>query len=227
MTLIRHLFGSSIGLKYVMAVTGLLLVVYVVGHMLGNLLIFVGRDALNAYAETLQSSTMLLWTARVVLLAVFVVHIGCGAKLAMSNRDARPIRYAHNDTVQASVASRTMIWTGLVVLVFVAYHLAHFTLHLVHYDGSFVDAQGRHDVYRMVVESFRMPLVSGLYIAAQVVLWFHLTHGIGSLFQSLGLRSSRSQRLIRNAGRAIAAAVLIGNVAMPVAALTGLLEASP
>jgi succinate dehydrogenase cytochrome b subunit len=119
---------SSLGSKYVMAITGLLLIGFVLGHMTGNLLIFAGPDALNGYAAALKARPALLWGARLGLLAVFVVHVLIGIRLALANKAARPTPYAYEDTLQASWASRHMMLTGLVLLAFVGYHLAHFTL---------------------------------------------------------------------------------------------------
>jgi succinate dehydrogenase / fumarate reductase cytochrome b subunit len=123
--------SSSLGKKYVMAVTGLLLVGFVITHMAGNLLIFAGPDALNSYAQTLKARPPLLWAARAGLALVFVLHVWFGTRLALENRAARPRRYVYEDTLQASWASRHMMLTGLVLLAFILYHLAHFTLGVV------------------------------------------------------------------------------------------------
>jgi succinate dehydrogenase / fumarate reductase cytochrome b subunit len=122
---------SSLGSKFVMALTGLGLFGFVIAHMIGNLLLFAGPDALNSYAHTLKENGELLWPARVVLLALFIIHIVLGIRLAYANRQARPVRYQYEDTVQASWSSRHMLSTGLVLLAFVVYHLAHFTFGVV------------------------------------------------------------------------------------------------
>jgi succinate dehydrogenase / fumarate reductase cytochrome b subunit len=131
MKLLPRPVRSSLGSKYVMAITGLLLIGFVLAHMTGNLLVFLGPDAINSYAHALKDKPALLWTARLGLLVVFVVHVVLGIRLTMQNRAARPTPYVYEDTLQASWASRHMLLTGLVLLAFVVYHLAHFTLGVV------------------------------------------------------------------------------------------------
>jgi succinate dehydrogenase / fumarate reductase cytochrome b subunit len=218
---------SSIGKKVVMALTGFGLFVFVIGHMLGNLQVFLGRAALNGYAEKLHSLPALLWGVRGGLLAIFVVHVLVALRLARGNREARPIGYMKEDTVAASYASRTMVLSGLVVAVFILYHLAHFTFRVVHLPNrAFVEhlsaGHQRFDVYAMVVLGFRSWLVSGLYIAAQIVLGMHLSHGVSSLLQTLGLNCPRCAYAVEKVGLSSAAIIVAGNVAIPLAVLTGL-----
>ena len=222
---------SSLGSKYVMAVTGLVLLLFVIGHMAGNLQIFLGKDALNGYAHHLEELPMLLWTARVVLLVVFVLHIFMGVRLWRLNRRARPIRYAVDDTVQASWASRHMLLTGLVILAFVIYHLLHFTLGVTdptHFKRDVpmyrpIDPalQPQYDVAAMVVGGFAQWPVSLGYAIAQVILGFHLWHGAGSWLQSLGFNNRRWQRVIHGVGAAVAVLIVVGNCAIPLAILAG------
>ncbi len=217
---------STIGAKIVMGLTGLVLVGFVVVHMLGNLQIFLGADALNAYAKSLHDLGGLLWVARLVLLGSVFLHILSGLRLASLNNAARPQAYAHETTVQASWASRYMRMSGLVILAFVVYHIAHFTLGLTHPEHkALVDHMGRPDVYKMVVLGFQQPLVSASYIVAMVLLWFHLNHGASSLFKSLGLRHSRYNDVLDKVGPAVATLVVVGNIAMPIAVLAGLVGA--
>ncbi len=234
--------GTTVGSKYLVALTGLALSGFVVAHMSGNLLIFKGRDALNTYAKFLKDQGMILWAARLGLLAVFVLHLWLALRLTLRNRDARPVRYVHEDTVQASWASRHMALTGLVILAFLIFHLLHYTFGLVAAttpDGrNFLDlhesaraaaqgagpidpARGRHDVYAMTVYGFRNVWVSVAYIVAQVFLGLHLSHGIASTFQSTGWCAPRVWPVIRTVGVAIALIVMIGNIAMPLAVMTG------
>jgi succinate dehydrogenase / fumarate reductase, cytochrome b subunit len=213
---------SSIGGKYLVAVTGLILTLFVVVHMLGNLQVFLGPDAINAYAQTLKKNAGLLWTARSILLAAFVVHVGMALRLNWKARQARPVRYAYEQTVQASFASRHMVLTGLVILAFTIFHIAHYTLGIVTQaevaPGVYVnyltldDAGRRPDVYSMMIYGFSNPIVSILYLIAQVFLFLHLTHGVASMFQTVGLNTPRAQRLIRTVAWVVALVVCLGNV---------------
>jgi|SRR5947209_9626854 len=229
--------GTTVGSKYVVALTGLALTAFVIVHMAGNLLIFRGRDALNSYALWLKDRGGLLWAARLGLLSLFVLHVWLGIRLTLRNRAARPTRYAYEDTVQASIASRTMIWTGLVILAFVIFHLMHYTFGLVAATApngvNYLDLEQslsqtsphdpgqRHDVYAMTVYGFRNVPVAIAYIVAQLFLGLHLSHGVASTFQSMGWNSPRWWRVIRFIGLAIALPVVIGNIAMPLAVMTG------
>lgn len=216
---------SSVGRKFVVAVTGLLLTGFVVAHMLGNLQVFLGPDALNDYAKHLQSLPGLLWPARIALLSIFIVHIAVSLSLAFENRRARPDGYRYQDTVQASLASRTMVWTGITIFLFTVYHLLHFTWGAAH-PAFFhlVDEKGRNDVYSMVVLSFREPLISGVYIAAMAALCFHLSHGIASIPQSLGLSDAGKRPFFEKAATALSWLIFLGNASMPVAALLKILK---
>jgi succinate dehydrogenase / fumarate reductase cytochrome b subunit len=208
-----------------MAVTGFFLFGFVVVHMLGNLQIFLGPAALNGYAEKLQEMTELLWPARLFLLTNLVLHVWTAVRLTTENRRARPVAYAYNDTVQASYASRTMMMSGLIVLAFVIYHLLHFTFGAVHPQYfNHTDAEGRHDVYAMVVSSFRDPLVAGAYVLAMIPLCMHLSHGIQSLFQTLGFCHPKYRRLIRRVSAAAGLVIFIGNISIPAAVFLGLVR---
>lgn len=219
--------GSTIGSKMLVAITGLMLVGFLCGHLAGNLLIFKGPEAINAYAKGLKDLGGLLWVARIGLLGAFVLHVGLAVRLQMRNRSARPERYQYTGTVQASAASLTMLYSGLLVLAFVVYHLAHYTLGLVHGADSGAnllelhDPLGRHDVYRMVVIGFSKWWVSLSYIVAQLVLWFHLSHGISSVFQTLGLNAPKYWPIIRGAGLLLATTIVVGNISIPLAVLLG------
>lgn len=218
-------FKSSIGKKICMAVTGFFLFGFVVVHMLGNLQIFLGPEALNGYAEKLLKMTELLWAARLFLLANLVVHVWMAVRLTAENRGARPVAYAHKKTVQASYASRTMMMSGLIVLAFVIYHLLHFTFGAVHpqYFNA-TDAAGRHDVYAMVVSSFRDPLVAGAYVLAMIPLCMHLSHGVQSLFQTLGLGQPKYRILIGRVSALAGVVIFIGNASIPAAVFFGLVR---
>lgn len=213
---------SSIGAKVVMAKTGLLLTLFVLVHMLGNLQVFQGPEGINAYAAFLKSKPGLLWTARIGLLVIIALHVWSGIRLNLLNAAARPIPYAKRTWRRASLTSRTMVWSGIFVFAFVGYHLAHFTLGLTNPDDFHrLDALGQHDVYSMMVLGFQNPLISALYIIGMLALGFHLSHGVSSMFQSLGLKHPRYNPLIEKIGPVYAAIIVIGNISMPIAVLTG------
>ncbi len=185
--MLAKLFTSSIGRKYLVALSASGLVLFLIAHLAGNLLMFLGPDFMNSYAASLKSSTALLWGARIGLFSIFILHIVLAAQLRIENRRARPQAYAKQSTVQASLASRSMAITGMVMLSYVVYHLLHFTLGMVHSQYfDLKDNLGRHDVYGMVVLSFQEPFIVAAYVVAIFFTLLHLSHGIPSLFQSLG-----------------------------------------
>jgi succinate dehydrogenase / fumarate reductase cytochrome b subunit len=219
---------SSLGRKMVVAVTGLMLIGFVIAHMLGNLQLFAGPEVLNAYAAKLQSLGPILWGMRLGLLGVFVVHVGLALKLASENQAARPQGYVGAvGKVQSSTASRTMVLTGAMVLAFVAYHLAHFTLGVAHPSHSDVgvDALGQHDVYAMVVAGFSSPLVSTLYLIAMALLALHLHHGVASTLRTLGFENPRWTPTLRKGAAGLAWIIFLGNASMPLAVLAGVVGA--
>ncbi len=226
---------SSLGSKYAMAITGVLLIGFVLAHMAGNLLIFLGTDALNAYAKHLEDFGMLLWVARLSLLLIFATHIALGLRLSYWKKYARPIPYQYEDTVQASWASRHMLLTGLVIFAFVIYHLLHFSFGLTdpdNFKGSHsyrLEEYSRpvHDVAFMVIHGFQQPIVALSYILAQVFLFLHLWHGGGSWFQSLGWNTKASNKITSAIGPIIATVVLIGNCSIPLAILTKVIVYTP
>ncbi len=213
----------SIGPKVVVALTGLALAGFVLFHMFGNLQVFEGRDALNAYAAFLRDMPMLLWAARATLLALACIHVTWALKLARQNRQARPVGYAVREYRRASLASRTMTVTGLLLLLFIIFHLLHLTAGIV--DPSFpdqLDAHGRRDVYGNVIHTFRSPLFVTIYLVAQVVLGLHLSHAVSSSFQTLGVEHPAINRLFQATGPAVAWVVVLGNAAIVLAVFGGL-----
>jgi succinate dehydrogenase / fumarate reductase, cytochrome b subunit len=230
--LVRGLVDSSVGAKILVALSGLGLTAYVVLHMIGNLKIFQGRDAINAYAYFLKHELgILLWIARGGLLAIFVLHIVLAVRLKLRSVAARPVAYQHRRNITASTAGRTMIWTGIVVGLFTLFHLAHFTFGWVKRvetsPGVFQnylelqDEKGRHDVYSMVLAGFTEPWLAMLYVVAQLALFVHLVHGVQSSFQTLGLKNRRSGRAIWWLGLLIALSVLLGNLLIVVGVWAG------
>jgi len=218
----RTLALNIVRAKTLMAVTGAGLVLFVVAHMLGNLQVFLGQDALNEYAYKLKSMPALLWVARTGLLAIFVGHLALAFYLRQRNREARSESYAYSDPVEASFASRTMLLSGLVIFAFVVYHLLHFTLGVT--DPSLLhltDGQGRHDVYTMVVTSFRNIFVSSAYVIAMLVLGVDLSDAIASIFQTFGFVSAKTRLWIERTGFAVAVLLMIGNISIPAAVWFG------
>lgn len=220
-----QLVSSSVGKKILMAITGFIAFGYVIGHMLGNLQIFIGQDQLNTYAKALHAFPALLWVVRSVLMVSFVAHIWLGIQLKLENMAARPIVYKRPNTVKATLASRTMIWTGLTVLSFVVYHLLHFTATtIVPEFEHLTDAQGRHDTYSMVILGFQNIPVSIMYMISVGLVCYHLSHGIASMFQSLGWNNKETERRLRVISVTISTLVFLGFISIPVAVLAGYLK---
>ena len=224
MAWLRNTVTSTIGMKWLMGLTGLLLSLFVLAHMLGNLQIYLGPEAINQYGENLRHIPSLLWTMRIGLFCTFVIHIISAVRLTQLNRSARPVAYAVVTQQVSSYASRSMLMGGLIVLGFLVYHLAHFTWGLTQpQQFALHDAQGRHDVYAMVVLGFRQPLIAGLYILAMAPLLLHLQHGVSSFFQTLGLNYPKYNRVFRAAGPVFSVIIFVGNCSIPLAVLAGLI----
>ena len=221
MKIYDRLFHSTIGAKMLMGLTGLMLTGFVLAHLSGNLLIFAGPEKFNAYARGLQSLGGLLWIARVGLLFVFLLHMKLAIKLSLQNKAARPVAYAHEATIQATLASRYMIHTGLLMLTFVLYHLAHYTFKIV---SPEVSAVPEGDVYQMVIIGFSSPAVSAFYIVAMAALAAHLKHGVSSAFQSLGLYHGNINPVTHRLGPIVGGLVFCGFSSIPLAVLTGLVK---
>lgn len=210
---------SSVGKKAVMGVTGLILVVYLITHVLANLLVFSGPERINRYAQLLHSSAAALWGARVVLLAAVVLHIVAATQLALRSRAARPQPYAGGRDPQVStLAARTIRWGGAVILVFLVYHILHFTTGTAHPD--FVELNPHHNV----TTGFRSPLVAAVYLLAMVAMGLHLYHGVWSSGRSLGLSQPSPQPLQRRIALGLAVLVWLGFTAIVVAGYLGLIR---
>lgn len=222
-------FTSSIGKKVIMAVTGLILVGFIIGHLLGNLQIFAPPEVINAYAYYLHSLGPILWVVRLFLLVAVVLHIWAAVSLTIENRRARPDKYLKKQRVRASYASLTMRSSGFIVLAFILFHLAHYTFQvinpgyreMVYTLESGIEVQ---NVHAMMVAGFQNIWVSGFYIIAIGVLSVHLRHGVTSLFQSLGLRNENWAPLLEGAALVFAILYFLGNAAIPLAVLTGMVS---
>lgn len=211
-------FTSTIAKKAAMAVSGCILFVFVVGHLIGNLQIYEGPGKLNQYAALLRSMPALLWAVRAVLLAMVLLHIWSSIQLAARNISARPVAYNKKKATGSSYASRTMYWSGPIILAFVIYHLLDFTFGSVnpHYQPG--------NVYGNVVASFQVIPVAAFYIIAMLLLCLHLYHGLWSMFQSLGIAHPRYTPMLRRGAAVIATLIAAGNISIPVAVLSGLIK---
>lgn len=219
---------SSIGRKFVMALTGFVLVGFVIAHMLGNLQIFMGPDVLNGYADMLKSRPWLLWGIRIFLLICAVLHVMTAFSLIRENHKARPVGYERQTNQQASVASLTMAISGMLVLVFIVYHILHFTV--MAFNPGFKDLMVRlphhgnelyPDVYRRVIQGFSNRMVSGFYIISVGLLCVHLSHGISSMFQSIGLKTRGTICPFNCLARIVSILLFLGMAAVPLAVLFG------
>lgn len=233
MNLFARIWNSSLGKKYIMAVSGCALFIFVIGHLVGNLQIFLGPEILNHYGHFLQSNWEIKWPARIGLLVLVILHIVSAVRLTAENRAARGADYDTYKPVGSSYASRTMMMSGLIIAAFVIYHLLHFTvcappgLNLTKPPVDFrtMDYPGdMHDVYGMVIAGFKVKIVSAFYIVAMALLCMHLSHGVSSMFQSLGWKKAYYKKLIDNGARAIAIAIFFGYVSIPLAVMAGVFD---
>ena len=218
------LYSTAVGKKYVMALTGIALMGYVLAHMIGNLKMFLGADEINHYGEFLREllvplapRTVVLWILRIGLIGAAILHVHAAYSLTVLNREARSVKYqSERDYQAANFASRTMRWTGIIVLLFVLWHLADLTWGWANPD--FV----RGEPYQNVVASLSRVPVAILYIVANIALGVHLYHGAWSLFQSMGWNNPRFNRWRRGFAIAFATAITVGNVSFPIAVQAGI-----
>ncbi len=219
------LLFSSVGKKVLMAVTGQVLVLFVIAHVIGNSTIYFG--ALNSYAEHLHALAVLVWANRFVMLAVISIHIFFGISLTLENRAAKPEQYAVKKSLRMTFASKNMIWTGLVIGAFLVYHLLHFTFQITDPATSAsanFDTAGRPDVLAMVLAGFQNALISLIYIVSMAGLLLHLSHGIQSSFQSLGLNNEHALPFFEKAGSVMAYVLFAAFISIPVMILIGLMK---
>jgi len=232
MNLLGSLFHSSIGKKFLMAFTGLVLFGFVTGHLIGNLQIFLPPQKINAYGHMLESLGVALWLIRIFLLACLLVHVWVAIQLTLENRAARPAAYGVDHVNRATLASRIMARTGLVVLAFVVFHLAHYTVRAGHPQWSehtFTLADGFtkvRDIHTMMVEGFSNGLVSVFYIISVGLLSYHLSHGLVSMVQTLGLKNEKWTSALERFSVVYCWLYFLGNAAIPLAILGGLVKAN-
>lgn len=218
MNRLQLLWHSTVGKKAVMAVTGLVLVAYLVSHVLANLLVFGGPERINRYAALLRGTGGALWGARLVLLIALILHVAAAVQLALRSRAARPQPYVTGRDPQVSTfAARTIRWGGALILVFLVYHILHFTTGAVHAD--FIEL----DPYHNVSTGFRSPWVAGFYAVAMLGVGLHLYHGVWSSGRSLGLSQPSPRPLHRRLALLLAGFVWLGFTAIVVAGYLGML----
>ena len=242
----RRLLNSSIGLKFVMGVTGLILVGFVLVHLAGNLQVYIGSDTFNTYAQTLKGMPPVVWAVRIVLLIAVLLHIWSAVRLTQMNWTARPQAYARRKYDRTSYAALFMRGSGVVVLAFIVFHLLHFTVGAVQHENFVLHEVlrsdvwvrepnpdivaklpahlQRHDAYSMFVLGFQNPIVSAAYIVAVLLLGRHLSHGIASMLATLGYSKGRQRVNAERIGQTIAAIVMLGNMSFPIAVLAGVVH---
>jgi succinate dehydrogenase / fumarate reductase cytochrome b subunit len=252
MGFITGIFKTSLGRKYLMAITGAGLFGFVVMHMLGNLLVFAGPSAINEYAAKLQALGPLLWVARIGLLGMVGLHIWSAIKLTSENREARTVEYeaavepvdAHRrDDIVAKFAARTMIFSGLIIAAFAFYHLAHYTWKVPQINGAGADFESFYvtadfttpleggeegkdhaDVFKMIVTGFKVPAVSVFYVVAVGLLCVHLSHGLSAMFQSLGFKNKNIGPWMDRFAVGAAVLIFLGYISIPVSVLVGFIK---
>lgn len=231
--LFRNLFCSSLGKKYLMATTGFLMILFVIGHLVGNLQVFLGPEAINRYGDFLQTNVEILWPVRIALIAIIIIHIWSAIRLTQENRAARPVAYQKWEPTAASYASRTMFMSGLIVLFFIVYHLLHFTamveaVNLTHHDfdakPEFFDDQGRHDIHKMLVVGFSQPLVCLFYIIGVGLLCLHLSHGASAMWQSMGWKKRSYGPCLDRLALWGSIAIFLGYISIPLSIFFGLVK---
>jgi succinate dehydrogenase / fumarate reductase cytochrome b subunit len=222
MTPVARFLASSIGTKIVMAATGALLLLFLVAHVLGNLEVFWGRDAMNHYGELLRTFPAMLWVARAGLLTLAVLHIVAAVRVARLNRQARPEGYVRKRNRVTTIFARTMLGSGIALAAFVVFHILHFTVRSVEPSYKTLhDTSGRHDIFGMVVDAFQRPSIAAIYVIAMALLGMHLVHGISSAVHTLGVAHPRYRGSLQHAGTVVAVLIILGFIAVPLSVLLG------
>lgn len=209
-----------------MAITGLMMLLYLIAHLLGNLLIFKGPSGINAYASILRDFGLFLWLIRVTMLTAFLIHVTFAIQLTIENYKARPVPYRLKKNIRSTFASRNMIWTGAIIALYLIYHLLNFTFPVISPDLSAIrnlDVFNRPDTFKMVFMNFQKLSVSIIYGIALTALALHLSHGIQSLFQTLGLNNEHTLPIMVKSAIVISIILLIGYLSIPISIFSGLM----
>ena len=227
MNIITRIFKSTVGKKFIMAVTGSFLLLFVIGHLVGNLQVFGGPEMINRYGNFLQTNFELIWPVRVILILYLILHIWSASMLWAENYSARPVAYSVYRPVGSSYASRSMLMGGIIVSIFICYHILHYTAQVTYLNGThqdfttFIDPKKQHDIFKMMVVGFNNGWVSAFYIVGIGFLCLHLSHGANSMFQSMGWKKDNYRPLLEKGAVVLAVLIFIGYVSIPVAILLG------
>jgi len=223
---LSRFLGSNIGLKVLMALTGVVMFGYLIGHVSGNMLVFSGREAINNYSLFLHKTKWLLWGTRILLLASVVVHIWATIRFLKLRSDARPVPYAMKEPHGTTFAARTMYWSGPVIALFIIYHILHLTTGTVHptFEKNYNPTTHVVDVYQNLIDGFRSPIASGLYIVAMLAIGLHLSHGVWSMLQTIGVNRPNWECALRAVAVILAVVICGGFIAVPVAVLLGFVQ---
>jgi len=212
-------WSATVGKKIVMAASGIVLILFVIGHLLGNLQVFMGAERFNDYARFLRIEPALLWTVRIVLLIMVILHIWASISLAALNIfKARPVGYVKKKNAGSTYASRTMYWSGPIVLAFIIYHLMQFTWGV----GGTPFEEGR--AYQNLIAGFQVPVISIFYVIAMALLMLHLYHGVWSLFQTLGMTHPRYTPLLRRLAKVLSILLFLGFISIPISVMAGIIS---
>lgn len=221
---IKDFYDHIVGKKILMACTGFFLVFFIIVHLLGNSSIYLGPDGINAYTKQLHSMPLFVWLFRLVMAALFILHVITGIQLYVQNSSSKPIKYSVKKSLKATFPSKNMIWTGVVIAAFLTYHLLHFTFRITGAEPLGTDELGRPDVYSMVLAGLKDAPSAIAYIIGLTALLLHILHGIQSLFQTTGLNCEKMQPGIIKASRAVAFVIFIGYLAIPIVIFAGILR---
>lgn len=218
---------GHIAKKITMAITGLIMLLYLIAHLIGNLLIFKGPSGINSYAMTLREFGLLLWIIRIIMLTAFLLHLTFAIQVTLENKKARPLSYKFKKHIRSTFASRNMIWTGVIIGLYLIYHLLNFTFPVISPTLSAkrnLDIFQRPDIFSMVFMNFKKTGVSFIYATGLTALAFHLSHGIQSLFQTLGLNNEHTLPVMVKAAIVVSIILLIGFLSIPTSISTGLMR---
>ena len=220
----KNFIFSPIGSKIIMALGGAGIIFFLIGHALGNLLIFNGPQSLNTYAHWLQNNPF-LWIFRIGMLTIFFLHVVIAIRLTRENRQARPIPYAVNTSLQLGFSEKTMIFSGSIIFIFIIFHLAHLTLGWLPTTSlTTLDENAMLNVYQNVVKGFQVPWISGIYIFVMLIIGLHLHHSLKSLFQTLGFHHQNFHLISNALSPVLIIALILAFIAIPIAVLTGVIS---